>query len=142
MGLDYFVPVCDISGVRVIERFFSGVPHPHLLGVCHPDIGSLAAKCHSPFDKTADFGHCIRVKPKRIRLFIKPYCGWCHKAIRWLDEREVAYTQVDVIADEAAYHEMIQLSGQELAPVLEVDGKILADFGPEQLADFWKQLEK
>jgi len=26
-------------------------------------------------------------------------------------------------------------------PVLEVDGKILADFGPEQLADFWKRLE-
>ena len=24
----------------------------------------------------------------------------------------------------------------------DADGKILADFGPEQLADFWKQLEK
>jgi arsenate reductase-like glutaredoxin family protein len=23
----------------------------------------------------------------KIRLFIKPYCGWCHKAIRWLDAR-------------------------------------------------------
>ena len=22
----------------------------------------------------------------KIRLFIKPYCGWCHKASRWLDE--------------------------------------------------------
>ena len=82
------------------------------------------------------------VKPKRIRLFIKPYCGWCHKAIRWLDDEGVAYKQVDVIADETAYHEMIQLSGQELAPVLDVDGKILADFGPEQLAAFWKRLEK
>jgi hypothetical protein len=20
----------------------------------------------------------------KIRLFIKPYCGWCHKATRWL----------------------------------------------------------
>jgi hypothetical protein len=26
--------------------------------------------------------------------------------------------------------------------VLDVDGKILADFGPDQLADFWKELEK
>jgi NADH:ubiquinone oxidoreductase subunit E len=26
------------------------------------------------------------------------------------------------------------LSGQELAPVIEVDGKVLADFGPEELA--------
>ncbi len=82
------------------------------------------------------------VKPKRIRLFVKPYCGWCHKAERWLDERGVDYERVDVIADETAYHEMMDLSGQDLAPVLDVDGKILADFGPDQLAQFWKELEK
>ena len=43
------------------------------------------------------------------------------------------------MADEAAYDEMIRLSGQDLAPVLDVDGEILADFGPEQLAHFWKR---
>ncbi len=82
------------------------------------------------------------MKPKRIRLFIKPYCGWCHKAIHWLDARNVDYEQVDVIADEAAFDEMIRLSGQELVPVLDADGEILADFGPDQLADFWSKLEK
>jgi glutaredoxin 3 len=82
------------------------------------------------------------VKPKRIRLFVKPYCGWCHKAIRWLDEQGVEYENIDVIADEAAHDEMIRLSGQELAPVLEVEGEVLADFGPEQLPEFFKKLEK
>ena len=82
------------------------------------------------------------VKPKRIRLFIKPYCGWCHKAERWLKQRGIDYEPVNVMADESAYDEMIQLSGQELAPVIEVDGKILADFGPEQLADFWDSLNR
>ncbi len=81
------------------------------------------------------------MKPTRIRLFIKPYCGWCHKAIRWLDERGIDYETVDVIADEAAFDEMIRLSGQELAPVIDVDGEILADFGPEQLAEFWQRIE-
>lgn len=84
----------------------------------------------------------MNVKPKRVRLFIKPYCGWCHKAMRWLDQQGIEYEQVDVIADEAAYDEMIRLSDQELAPVIEVDGEILADFGPDQLADFWSKLEK
>jgi glutaredoxin len=84
----------------------------------------------------------MRVKPKRIRLFIKPYCGWCQKAMRWLDEHEVEYEAIDVIADEAAFDEMIRLSGEELAPVIEVDGEVLADFGPEQLPDFFKKLEK
>ena len=76
----------------------------------------------------------------KIRLFIKPYCGWCHKAMRWLDDRGIEYEEIDVIADEAAFDEMIRLSGQELAPVIDVDGKVLADFGPEELAKFWTQI--
>jgi glutaredoxin len=82
------------------------------------------------------------VKEKRIRLFIKPYCGWCHKAMDWLDKHGVEYEEVDVIADESAFDEMIRLSGQELAPVIDVNGEILADFGPDQLASFWQKLEK
>jgi len=62
--------------------------------------------------------------------------------MRWLDERSIGHELVDVTADESAYEEMIRLSGQELAPVIDVDGEILADFGPEQLADFWRELEK
>jgi len=80
------------------------------------------------------------VKPNPIRLFIKPYCGWCHKASRWLDDHDVAYETVDVIADDAAFAEMVKLSGQELAPVLVVNGRVLADFGPEELERFWSQL--
>ena len=80
------------------------------------------------------------MKKKNVRLFIKPYCGWCHKAMQWLDQNGIEYEPVDVIASETAYDEMIALSGQELAPVIEVDGKILADFGPEQLAKFWKKV--
>lgn len=77
-----------------------------------------------------------------IRLFIKPYCGWCHKAQRWLDERGVKYETLDVIADSEAFAEMVKLSGQELAPVIDVDGKILADFGPEELETFWARISR
>jgi len=79
------------------------------------------------------------VKPNQVRLFIKPFCGWCHKASRWLDQHGVEYDTIDVMADEAAFDEMIQLSGQTLAPVIDVDGEILADFGPEDLARFWQK---
>jgi len=37
---------------------------------------------------------------------------------------------------------MVNISGQRLAPVIDVDGKILADFGPEELAKFWETLPK
>ena len=76
----------------------------------------------------------------KIRLFIKPYCPWCKKAMTWLDDHDIKYEKLDVIADGAAFEEMVRLSGQELAPVIEVDGNILADFGPEELARFWEKI--
>lgn len=79
------------------------------------------------------------MKPKLIRLFIKPYCGWCHDAIDWLDQRGLSYEKLDVIADARARSEMVQLSGQRLAPVIEVDGEVLADFGVDQLETWWKE---
>jgi glutaredoxin 3 len=100
------------------------------------------ASRQTSFDNSLVIRHVIFVKPKHVRLFIKPYCGWCDKAEHWLDQYGVDYEAIDVMADEAAYDEMIRLSGQDLAPVLDVDGEILADFGPDQLAAFWQQLEK
>ena len=76
-----------------------------------------------------------------IRLFIKPYCPWCHKAIAWLDAHGVKYETLDVIADQEAFAEMKEISGQTLAPVIDVDGEVLADFGPEELAKFWEKLK-
>jgi len=77
----------------------------------------------------------------KIRLFVKTYCPWCHQAQAWLAQRGVKYATLDVIADSRAMTEMVDLTGQRFAPVIEVDGKILADFGPEELAEFWKQFE-
>ncbi|MEW6303147.1 MAG: glutaredoxin family protein [Verrucomicrobiota bacterium] len=81
------------------------------------------------------------MKPKHVRLFIKPYCGWCHEAIDWLRAHGIKFEQVDVIANREAFHEMQALSGQTLAPVLEVDGEVLADFDTDELSAFWRELE-
>jgi hypothetical protein len=61
--------------------------------------------------------------------------------MRWLDDHDIAYEKLDVIADDAAFAEMVRLSGQKLAPVLDVDGKILVDFGPEELPIFFESLK-
>lgn len=78
----------------------------------------------------------------KIRLFVKSQCGWCERAKQWLNERGIAYQTINVSADPAAYTEMERLSGQTFAPVIDVDGKILADFGPEELAPFWESITK
>ena len=58
----------------------------------------------------------------------------------WLDGRGVQYEKLDVTTDPAARKEMFQLSGQTLAPVIEVDGEILADFDTGELEEFWERL--
>jgi glutaredoxin len=81
------------------------------------------------------------MKSRNVRLFVKPFCGWCHEAQEWLDERGIAYETLDVISNPVARREMLHLSGQSLAPVIDVDGDVLADFDTGQLAEFWEQLE-
>ena len=82
------------------------------------------------------------MKPEHIRLFIKPWCGWCQEAREWLDQRNIPYEMLDVTADRQAWDEMSQLSGQIRAPVIEIDGEVLADFDVDQLAEFWHKLEQ
>ena len=97
-------------------------------------------------ENVANFGGLGEVwggmKPNRVRLFVKPYCGWCHEAQDWLEERGIQFETLDVTSDRAARQEMVDLSGQTLAPVIEVDGEVLADFDTDQLEVFWKKLEK
>ncbi len=79
------------------------------------------------------------MKPQNVRLFIKTFCPWCHKAEHWLDKRGINYETIDVLEDDAAMKEMVKLSDQDLAPVIDVDGKILADFGPDELEEWWRE---
>lgn len=74
-----------------------------------------------------------------IRLFVKSHCPWCHEAQAWLDARGLRYELLDVIANAEHRAQMFTLSGQTLAPVIEVNGKVLADFDTGQLEAWWKQ---
>lgn len=79
--------------------------------------------------------------PQHIRLFIKPGCPWCDEAMQWLDARGVRYTALDVLTDSAAWQEMKDLTGQTKAPSIEVDGRVLADFGADELAEWWSRMK-
>jgi glutaredoxin 3 len=105
---------------------------------CEPEGKFVLSGCSSARGAVV----CARkMKAEKIRLFVKPFCGWCHEAKDWLDERGATYEELDVVTDRAAFQEMKELSGQTRAPVIEVDGEVLADFDTEQLEAFWKKME-
>ena len=76
-----------------------------------------------------------------VRLFIKPGCPWCDEATEWLDERGIKYKTLDVTSSRAAREEMLELTGQTKAPSIEVDGHLLADFGADELEEWWEKMK-
>ncbi len=69
-------------------------------------------------------------------LYTKRGCPWCAEAVEFLDGHGVGYRLKDITGDSAAYAEMQEKSGQARAPTLDWNGKILADFGTDELVPF------
>lgn len=81
----------------------------------------------------------ILKQPQQIILYTRPICGWCQEAKAWLDERGWKYTVCNVGEDLVARQKAVDLSGQTLVPVIEVDGLVLGDFDTGQLETFLKK---
>ena len=71
-------------------------------------------------------------------LYVKQGCPWCEEAEKKLHELGVPYERREVRSNPEFFKEMREISGQSKAPVLDLDGRILADFGPEELPFFLK----
>jgi glutaredoxin len=73
-------------------------------------------------------------------LYVKPGCSWCVDALRWMKARTLDFRVIDVFAEPAAFSRMRAVSGQTLAPTLEMhDGAVLPDFDVGQLEIFLKE---
>jgi glutaredoxin 3 len=103
---------------------------------------SILKKLFAHSDSPGSGDRSTMYQPKQVRLFIKSFCPWCSKAMNWLDDHDIRYETLDVLRSDSAYDQMVSLSGQTLAPVIEVDGHVLADFGPKELTAFWDTLGK
>ncbi len=69
-------------------------------------------------------------------LYTKIECPWSAEAREVLDRHGIAYDERIVTSDAAACVEMMRISGQTKAPVLDWSGEILADFGAAELEPF------
>jgi len=71
-------------------------------------------------------------KPKII-AYLKPFCGWSQGVRAVLRKYELPFEDRDIWNDSQQRLEMIQKSGQELSPCVEVNGKMLPDISGEEL---------
>lgn len=57
------------------------------------------------------------IQPKKYIVYSTPTCGYCRLLKHWLNEKGVAFENVDVALDPKRGQEMIQKTGQMGVPV-------------------------
>ena len=68
-----------------------------------------------------------------VKVFSTKTCPWCTKVKEYLDEKGVAFEEVDVAADRAAAMEMVRKSGQMGVPVTQIGEKFIVGYNTEAI---------
>ena len=76
--------------------------------------------------------------PPKIKIYTKYYCGWCKEVLDYLDRLGWEYEEHEVMKNPKHYQALVDLSGQDMTPTALIDGKLLVDFGADELEEFLK----
>lgn len=74
---------------------------------------------------------------KRVTLYTTPTCPWCRVAERYLAERDIEFTHVDISTDRAGYREMVLMTAQHGVPVLRIGEKAMVGWNPAEFERLW-----
>lgn len=82
---------------------------------------------------------CIRANINRMKttVYTKTGCPWCKEMIDFLNKNGVKYEEKNVSTNPDFLEQLVNISGQEKAPTLNIDGKIVADAGVEDVKDLF-----
>ncbi len=70
-----------------------------------------------------------------VMLYCTPWCPDCRRARAWLQEKKIAYTEVDISRDRAAAAKVRGWArGYETTPTFDIKGKIIVDFKADEVA--------
>lgn len=67
-----------------------------------------------------------------VTLYTTPYCPYCHRAKRLLEDKGVPFTDIGVMGQPKLRREMEELSGGYTVPQIFIDGKPIG--GSDELA--------
>lgn len=65
-----------------------------------------------------------------VILYSAPWCGDCRQAKRFLDQHQIAYTEVNIEATPGAAEEVIRRTGKRAIPQLVINGEWVQPYRP------------
>jgi glutaredoxin 3 len=70
---------------------------------------------------------------KKVVVYSTPTCSHCVSVKKYLKEKGVDYTDLNVAEDQAARAEMIEKTGRMAVPVIMVDDEVVVGFNKTKL---------
>jgi glutaredoxin 3 len=58
-----------------------------------------------------------------VVIYTRPFCGYCSRAVALLNEKDVAFNEIDAGMDPKLRNEMMEKSGRSTFPQIFIDGK-------------------
>jgi|TARA_Y100000310_G_C20697277_1_gene826604 glutaredoxin-like YruB-family protein len=69
----------------------------------------------------------------KVIIYSTETCPWCIKVKEFLKENKIPFTNKDVGSNQKNAKEMIEKSGQQGVPVVDIGGKIIVGFNEEKI---------
>ena len=70
---------------------------------------------------------------RKVTVYSTSTWPWCTKGKAYLDDNNVEYEAFDVGSDRTKAMEMVEKSGQQGVPVVDIDGKMIVGFNQVKL---------
>jgi len=68
-----------------------------------------------------------------VTVYSTPTCPYCVQVKRYLEQKGITYSDIDVSRDSTAAAEMVRISGQRGVPVTVIDEHFVVGFDPSRL---------
>lgn len=70
-----------------------------------------------------------------IKVYSTPSCPYCKLAKDYLNEKGLAFVEINVADDAEMAKEVVKLSGQMGVPVIDIDGQIIVGWNKSALEE-------
>ncbi|NIP40033.1 MAG: NrdH-redoxin [Candidatus Aenigmarchaeota archaeon] len=74
-----------------------------------------------------------RIGKKKVKIYSTPTCPYCRMAKEFLRSKGIEFEDVDVSENQEAAKEMMEKSGSNGVPQIEINGKIIVGFDKEAI---------
>lgn len=133
---DKAIYLADVNKVRDIHQKYGITSVPTLLCFEHGKLKNTIKGCQNQeqYKNIIEQNHVVAKESltsetqKNVIVYTTPTCSWCTAVKRHFQENGIAYSEINVAADQNAATRMIQKSGQQGVPQTEINGQMVVGF--------------